>query len=449
MTFFEDISDGFGNLFNLGKTIGQGWGAQPDDVVKTKTALQGLGYYNDDTAKRYETEGKPFTDMAGTKLFDDLKKFQKDNGLRADGIMNPNGPTHKQMVTNLGERANAVETSPFDQKPSFPATGLEAAPTPKAKPKISKQSLWKDAQEGKPGTLGQIMEHKEQEKQERLQPKNQFKTLKKNPLTGMMEKVKPPKKAKPPLSLAQPSLLKPQPKSKQLEAFAKTPAYTQMQTMFTDLLNGKDTFPKANINNVPGLGAKKKPEAQAMDYKLGRDDQEKPQSMFHQMKSEKEEDNITFAKNAEASRTERLEGGSRDDDLYSEKITPQDNIKQSVATNSGKEKGYVSPISENYRHKLFERESRGSGGYKALHRNENGEPDAIGRYQFRYTALKDIGMVDADNKWTGKHGVKSLKDFLESPEAQEKALGGYFAKMERYVKSVGGFEAIGQSAEGR
>ncbi len=131
MTFFDDISDGFGNLFNLGKTIGKGWGAEPDDVVKTKTALQGLGYYKDEAAKRYETPGKPLTGFAGTKLFDDLKKFQKDNGLKADGIMNPNGPTHKKMVTLLGKKANTVETSPNDRKPSFPTSGLHPGPNRK------------------------------------------------------------------------------------------------------------------------------------------------------------------------------------------------------------------------------------------------------------------------------------------------------------------------------
>ena len=61
------------------------------------------------------------------------------------------------------------------------------------------------------------------------------------------------------------------------------------------------------------------------------------------------------------------------------------------------------------------RESRGSGGYKAY----NASTKAMGAYQFTPIRLKELGYMDKKGNWTGKRGIKSVEDFLNSPEKQD------------------------------
>jgi hypothetical protein len=67
----------------------------------------------------------------------------------------------------------------------------------------------------------------------------------------------------------------------------------------------------------------------------------------------------------------------------------------------------------------------------------------LGAYQFGEAALTDLGFVrydgDASNNdfsggWTGKHGVRSARDFLESPRAQDLAVREWVELMWHYIE---------------
>lgn len=66
-----------------------------EDSANIKMALTSLGYY-DDT----ETGLSPYGDR---QLFQSIKSFQKDNALKVDGIINPDGPTQKSIKEKLAE----------------------------------------------------------------------------------------------------------------------------------------------------------------------------------------------------------------------------------------------------------------------------------------------------------------------------------------------------------
>lgn len=74
----------------------------PEDVIKLKAALQVLGYYGNHQAARFEIAGEPFGPFAGVTFFDEFKAFQKNQGLKVDGIVTCDGPTHRRMGELLG-----------------------------------------------------------------------------------------------------------------------------------------------------------------------------------------------------------------------------------------------------------------------------------------------------------------------------------------------------------
>ena len=94
-----------------------------------------------------------------------------------------------------------------------------------------------------------------------------------------------------------------------------------------------------------------------------------------------------------------------------------------------------SPYSETYLDQIHKREStvRGTGigtGYGAA----NGK--ALGRYQMRPLALRDVGLRDRGGNWTGKWGIRSDLDFLRSPVAQEKAIAAYLRVLDREMSGT-------------
>ena len=81
----------------LKKTLDANSPVDPDDVLITKRSLERLGYY-----ERPEWGLGDFTDH---RLFEGVKRFQKDNGLTVDGVMNPGGETERSLVPQLAELA--------------------------------------------------------------------------------------------------------------------------------------------------------------------------------------------------------------------------------------------------------------------------------------------------------------------------------------------------------
>lgn len=131
----------FGNdLLGLSSTISPFNDTQPDDVIKTKSALAQTGHY--------QVPDFGITPYPDTPMIDGIKKFQKDNGLKIDGVMKPQGPTE----TALGSQTKSISTvNPFaatqeEKKPSTPKppkidplTGLPEQKAPKLKMPTAKQ----------------------------------------------------------------------------------------------------------------------------------------------------------------------------------------------------------------------------------------------------------------------------------------------------------------------
>jgi hypothetical protein len=101
MSLFETISDWNLPWFGVGAAVGGDDPPQPADARRTRGALDLLGY-------RRDAEGDG---QAG--MLDDLRDFQRDNGLKVDGLMNPGGPTEKTLGDKL------TEADPADV-PAFP-----------------------------------------------------------------------------------------------------------------------------------------------------------------------------------------------------------------------------------------------------------------------------------------------------------------------------------------
>ena len=86
---------------------------------------------------------------------------------------------------------------------------------------------------------------------------------------------------------------------------------------------------------------------------------------------------------------------------------------------------------------------RGSRGVSYTSENPG---EAWGRYQFRVVAFKEVGMIDSNGNWIegNKYGVTSFEEFLNDPVAQEKAMEGFLAKYQGYLKNS---EVVGEDIE--
>lgn len=79
---------------DLNGPVGRSYNTDLDDVALTKDALKELGYYKD-------PEHGP-TPYADEKLFEGLEKFQKDHGLKVDGVIKPDGETADKLFDIAG-----------------------------------------------------------------------------------------------------------------------------------------------------------------------------------------------------------------------------------------------------------------------------------------------------------------------------------------------------------
>ncbi len=90
------ILDFFSGL--LGGSVGNSMDNDPGDVRKAKNNLKNAGYMEDD-AQEIES---PFITR---KMDEGIKAFQKDNGLKIDGIMKPGGETERGLFEILTGRS--------------------------------------------------------------------------------------------------------------------------------------------------------------------------------------------------------------------------------------------------------------------------------------------------------------------------------------------------------
>ncbi|WP_051609955.1 peptidoglycan-binding domain-containing protein [Terasakiella pusilla] len=131
MNWLSGAASSFGNLFDVGSTVSSSTNINPDDVVKTKSALNAVG--------NYEIPSFGITDIPDNQMIDGLKSFQQENGLKVDGVMKPSGPTATTLgqtlankgVTNTDLIETAKKVTPKPKTKVDPLTGL---PDPLAKP---------------------------------------------------------------------------------------------------------------------------------------------------------------------------------------------------------------------------------------------------------------------------------------------------------------------------
>ncbi len=95
--------------FGLKSTLATNASADFDDTLKTKKALGSLGYY--------ETPEYGLTRYPDTKLFEGIKDFQTDYGLKVDGVMKPGGETENALGTILNAE-NISKPTPNKSSPS-------------------------------------------------------------------------------------------------------------------------------------------------------------------------------------------------------------------------------------------------------------------------------------------------------------------------------------------
>lgn len=145
MNWLSDAASNFGGLFDVGSTVSSSTNINPDDVVKTKSALKVVG--------NYKVPSFGITDIPDNQMIDGLKSFQQENGLKVDGVMKPSGPTATALgqtlaskgVTNTDLMETAKKAKP---KPKAKVDLLTGLPDPLAKPvkgKMPTAKQWEEA----------------------------------------------------------------------------------------------------------------------------------------------------------------------------------------------------------------------------------------------------------------------------------------------------------------
>jgi len=125
--------------------------------------------------------------------------------------------------------------------------------------------------------------------------------------------------------------------------------------------------------------------------------------------------------------------------------TAQSGLGGGAGSSTKRSQSGGSVITQEFRDRLAAEESRDqqNQGYSA--KNAQGY---LGRYQLGTLALIDAGFKDRSGKWTGKHGVRNDADFLNDPQAQEKALVDYHLAQRRQLRNLGASRFIGQRIQG-
>lgn len=97
------------DTLKLKSPIGRSYNTNPDDVRKIKKALSGLGYYGEP-----EHGISPYPDEG---LIRGIEGFQRDHGLRRDGVMTPDGETAQMLGSVVGGMSHDAHISPKEATP--------------------------------------------------------------------------------------------------------------------------------------------------------------------------------------------------------------------------------------------------------------------------------------------------------------------------------------------
>jgi hypothetical protein len=116
-------------------------------------------------------------------------------------------------------------------------------------------------------------------------------------------------------------------------------------------------------------------------------------------------------------------------------------------TTGGVERPWEGRANAEFRHRIAQAE-RSAEHARDGYGLRNPSSGALGRYQFIPSALRDIGWMDAEGRWTAaaaRHGVTDEAGFLASPAAQEAAMSDYLARQEAILDRGGTLVAAGST----
>lgn len=85
--------------------------AEPDDILDAKKTLMALDYYR-------PAEGAEAGAWVDNDLFKGIRQFQRDNGLKVDGLIRPGGPTERAMNAVLEDTPQPTPPANDDQPPA-------------------------------------------------------------------------------------------------------------------------------------------------------------------------------------------------------------------------------------------------------------------------------------------------------------------------------------------
>lgn len=97
--------------YNIKKPIGSDLNVDFDDTLLTKKALRQLGYY--------EPQAANLTKFPDEPLFNGIKRFQADHGLRVDGVVKPGGETEATLNLALLRAAPVRDHRKIDRQGLF------------------------------------------------------------------------------------------------------------------------------------------------------------------------------------------------------------------------------------------------------------------------------------------------------------------------------------------
>lgn len=404
--FLDDVASRVGSFFSVDDSYTPDTPMSSPDAVKTGGALSNLGYFGANGESEFS-------------LPNSVKAFQDANGLKVDGVINKGGPTEKAISGAL-EQQSLSTTNPLESTDDGITSNVTVSKPISSNP--DQKSFTASASFGpKPKSV----------------PKPKI-----DPMTGVADPLANAPKPNKPMKKAWDEYYKTQGQKAQKAIVPKGNTTQQaIMSMMQDPRYGdkhdtglRDHVVKQFEQAFPGqvqydeTGKMTQPTAVITPDQVEAYDPDGELSSIMQA-------------NDDGSYTFKPESIEPDDAEFT--YTVSDGAEKTPQNNSYQTLG----ISKSFRDHLHERESKGSGGYKAKNVDASGK-SALGRYQMRNPALQDAGMVDANGKWTGKFGVKSEEDFLNNPEAQEKAFGVFMEKMESYVKKTGAFKSIGVEIKG-
>ncbi|MAS87566.1 MAG: hypothetical protein CMH30_06280 [Micavibrio sp.] len=110
------------NTLNLKTTIGKGYPSEENDVKTLRSSLKQIGYDG----------GNPNFGYTDPPLEQEIRKFQRQNNLKEDGIIRPNGETAHALQLSMAPKPSHKPKKPpipSRKKPYFEANNGRAIPS--------------------------------------------------------------------------------------------------------------------------------------------------------------------------------------------------------------------------------------------------------------------------------------------------------------------------------